>query len=219
MRSRTKLLLFGGWCFGLAAVALGVAWLRRGMGVIEGRVVDGEGRPIQAGVWRYPMDWYALTITGTDPDGGFSVLIPAEECRLVATHADWSESEPVLVPAGTKRLRDVTLRLRRPARVSGRALDPEGAPLVGAVVTVSSGFLIANDGEPRARSDEQGRFEIPVCDVGRASVWASDRERALGGMLRLDLEEGDVVEVELRCGRVSTPGELPELPGRFERAR
>jgi hypothetical protein len=89
LRVRTEFLLLGAWCFGLVLAALD--WHRRGLGVIEGRVVEAGGRPIHAGVWRFPMDWWKLENMGTEPEGRFAVLIPAEECRLLATHADWSE--------------------------------------------------------------------------------------------------------------------------------
>jgi len=215
VRVRTKFLLLGAWCLGLVLVALAVAWQRRGLGVIEGRVVDADGRPIHAGVWRHPMDWYDFTMTTTAPDGRFALLIPAEKCQLVATHADWSESEPMLVPAGTKRLRGVTLRLRRPAQVSGRVLDPDGRPLVGAVVTCGSGLLIANDTEPSTTTDERGHFAFPVCDVGGAGVSCYSNARSLGGKVTLQLSEGEVVELELECLPFLSVGELPVLPGRY----
>jgi hypothetical protein len=103
--------------------------------------------------------------------------------------------------------------------VSGRVQDPEGRPLAGASVTVSSGVLLASDSEPSVRADELGRFEFSACDVGGASVSAFHLDRPVGGKLRLDLAEGDVVEVELRCGPRSREGEVPGLKGRYERAR
>jgi len=208
-----KSLLLGAWCLGLVLAALAVAWQRRGTGIITGRVVDPDGMPIHAGVWRYPMD-RGLDGVGSEADGTFVLLLPEEPCELFAAHPDWADSESFSVPAGTKRVRGLTLRLRRPSEIHGRVLAPGATPVVGAKVDLVGGRLQASCPGWWDETDEQGRFVLQRGPVGGGMLFIATRERTLGARIDVQLGEGEVVELEIRLQPVPPGGELPELPSR-----
>jgi hypothetical protein len=156
---------------------------------VSGVVIDPDGRPIVAGIWRAPLMRNEDSPWVTGEDGRFEIPLLSRRFELVALNMPWAESEAVEVDGAAGRDVDgIVLRLRRPAGVEGRLLDDDGVPLAGVMLICHSGSLRANDWDPETRSDQRGRFEFERCDPGPAEIWGHE----------FFLPEGKTTEVVLQ---------------------
>lgn len=157
-------------------------------GAIDGQVRDAAGRPCAGWVVRAEAGdepgrelAQGATATLTDADGRFALEeLPEREHRLLA----WDPR--TLLSTRSDRVHTgetVTLALADAplARVVGRVLDLEGAPVADALVRVA---LALDDGEERpegahafargARSDELGWFELRDVPAGAEVAVSAD---------------------------------------------
>jgi len=177
-------------------------------GTVNGRVVDGNGRPV-AGVEVFvgqsiasatPPERLVRHAATTGDDGTFDVMYAAREERVGARRpgyaASWAQSTAGLGDGA------VTLVLDEPAAtVQGTVVDARGGPVAGAVVGIepeSHGSHRGADGtllhEPLAAlavTDAAGHFAIAALRAGphRWRVHAPPRRAAMG---TLAVAAGDV---------------------------
>lgn len=159
---------------------------------MSGVVHAPDGTPAPAGVWRLQASEppFSTEPWATEENGRFVIPLPRGRFWLCAVGAhEWAESETLEFDGSEGRsLDDIVLRLRRPARVTGQALDEVGTPVVGHLVLCVSGTMVANDTEPMANTDAEGRFTLDHCDPGPCSIAGR----------RFQLVEGETTEVLVR---------------------
>jgi RNA polymerase sigma factor (sigma-70 family) len=121
-------------------------------GVLAGRVLDPEGKPLaDAKVWLIVPWVKALEVTRSDADGNFRLPADIKDTdklsenewviRLVATHERFGLALPAIRPGN-----DIELRMvKDDMRIRGRVLDLQGKPIAG--VTISPQRVQASAGE------------------------------------------------------------------------
>lgn len=144
-----------------------------GLGPHAGRVVaDADGKPL-AGAQVEVLLGSVLGLSSvasravTDGDGRFDVSIAA---GAVEYRVDAHGYEPLRLNRARPLEAPVELRMRRTARVQGRATrEPDGAPVAGVPV-----FARSEEGplQGAAVTDAQGRFEIAAVSPGPLTVFA-----------------------------------------------
>jgi RNA polymerase sigma-70 factor (ECF subfamily) len=147
---------------------------------VEGRVVDAHGAPVsQAEIWlseRYRNN-LGHVVTRTDPRGAFTLRSVGPDHYLGARKRGFA-------PSGLRALRGASgdrvaleLRLERAgASLDGQVLDPYGTPIRGACVLLgeehpaserlADGAFAPSAPPQRARTDEDGRFELETAAPG-----------------------------------------------------
>lgn len=167
--------------------------------VVQGRVLDSAGNlargvtvdlrsvePASPAGWRNSID----RSTSTNSEGRFQFddLIP-RAFELKARARDFAPSAPARVEPVDGRIPEITLRLRAPSRIEGRALRPDGEPDAGARFEATPSL----DDEMGARStnvraDAQGHFVMSPLAPGRwhVSRVLSTEESALVDARKLD---------------------------------
>ncbi|MBC7851884.1 MAG: hypothetical protein IAF94_00465, partial [Pirellulaceae bacterium] len=194
---------------------------------IRGKVVDdatGEpiGRLIVQGGKFEPADpkkvtWGYSEGRSSSSDGSFSTTIRWSEGWTARIVADGYVSQSVLAeapPAGKDDV-EVTIRLKRGLKVRGVVLDHTGKPVKNTAVFAigPTGLNLAagqawssiggsNDVAPPARTDEQGRFELPTGEakslaVSHATLDAWPAAIPAKGDVTIRLPQPARVEIEL----------------------
>lgn len=192
--------------------------------VVEGRVVDGDGKPVAAArIVIFPTErrgGFQAKNGTSDDSGAFRIEdVPpgAVEARVTATGFQAAYVSNLEVRAG-QDLKGVEIVLAAGAAVEGRVLSPSGKPVAGAEVRVveeeARGFFRM---PAMASTDGDGRYRLEGVAPGARTVQAShegyrravrDLEVRLGeNTLDLSLEGG----AEVR-GRVVDEGGAP-VPG------
>ncbi len=132
--------------------------------------------------------------TPSDGAGRFSFEIPEQAFSLVASHAQWADSEPVMVEVAPGSSRsEVVLALRVGGTITGEIYDARGQPDVGIHVGISPTFFWFGLDQEGAVSDASGRFVLEHVNPGKATISAMPREDDL---LRA-MEEAQDEEVAL----------------------
>ncbi len=195
---------------------------------VEGRVVDGEGRPV-AGAFVEPVEErsvrsFRISANATADGDGWYVLdgLPTGPRSIAAEDGQGRRGVGELdVRAGENRL---DIRLTGGAEVTGRVVDAEGAPVAGAEVMLLAGgrgwtrrqattggdgsfrFEGVEDGEYRVRASKQGHAtaESEPLRVAGAPVGGLEVRLQAGGAIVgrvLGLEPDALARVEIGAGR------------------
>ncbi len=207
---------------GAGDVDLGIVVLPPGV-AIEGRVADAEGRPI-AGIeirasepTRIPMPaaLRLMMMLGREPataitgaDGRFAVpdRRAGERLDLVVAGDGWVATTVTGVLAPPEEPLEIVIQ--QASRVSGRVLDAGGEPIAGADVEARFEGLAGSGGRRmasfnRARTDDDGAFQLLDVEPGRVTVAASAtgfQEAQLSGLETVAGGELRDVELTLRSG-------------------
>ncbi|TAJ07558.1 MAG: carboxypeptidase regulatory-like domain-containing protein, partial [Planctomycetota bacterium] len=199
---------------------------------VHGRVVDSMGRPLADAhvelrsvnlVWREGSpraehEWRGRTRRGygiaTSSDGQFALDVPVPTSDVVIlgveadeyhdthrrTFGDAGAQNARRLGEGDHRLGDIVLALK--ACVSGRVVDPTGAPLPNVSVAVGKSKPMS---EARDSTDAAGRFRIERAPLGKRLVWAERSGYLTSAPLEVELVAGAAIEgVELALRRGQT---------------
>ena len=191
--------------------------------VLTGRVVDDRGR----GVADFRIEGKRadpsargsgdedLLESFRDTDGSFAVNgLVQGTWDLRATGREHAPSEFLRV--GVPASGPIEIVLPREAGVSGRVVDPRGAPVVGASVQTSQKEGLPVFFSNKYSTDEQGLIEIRGLSPGSVGLLASGSGFAPSEVLSLDLAAGETVTgivLRLRTGGTIL-GELVGADGR-----
>jgi len=221
---------------GTGSSDLGTVMLAPGLAV-RGLVTDSQGRPVEGAeirakaATRDPMDFPlnldpgpADTVTAADGSFALEDRSPGESLDLTASHAGFGPGTApgVAVPSEAP----VRIVLDANARVSGRAVDPDGRPVARASIFVSEERSVSMGGQSmmtssgrfhRATSDEDGSFSVTDVSPGRIRVHAEAPRRQPAELEGVEVKPGQDltgVDVVLRPGasvegRVLAPDGTP----------
>ncbi|MCE9637306.1 MAG: carboxypeptidase-like regulatory domain-containing protein [Planctomycetes bacterium] len=148
---------------------------------LEGRVVDGAGKPLANVRLRFTTHYSSRPTFATSRDdgsitcGGLTDVYP---CDVAVDPDDKARAALILAPVVVRpgATEPVTFALCEPATARGRVVDATGAPLANWKIT-----LTATDGgmERLVRTDAEGRFVAERLAPGRYKVrvtWVPFRE-------------------------------------------
>lgn len=161
--------MLGLWCVWNTAYA-------QSAGILSGRVLDAHGNPVaDAHVYYYPnfmMAWLGVSLdrlphATTDAQGRYRITGADPACILSAVVAFHPELGCNVLRLGTKPPRDV--RLEPLKQVTGKVVDANGKPVVGAQVRLAyvrvgdGNALVAPPVPPFITStDAEGNFQLPI---------------------------------------------------------
>ncbi len=170
---------------------------------VEGRVVDGDGRPVEgAGVWVWPGGGVPVP---SATDGSFRAVAAPGAGRVVEATAPGGRrgrSDKIVVPA-TGSLRDVEVILEAGGAVAGRVRRADGGSLRGARLRV-----VPRAPEPSNPWAWGGHVAAaPAATVGDDGSFAA--EGLAPGPCTLAAWDGDCPEVVVTLGLLA-PGEHRE---------
>jgi hypothetical protein len=202
-------------------------------GVITGRVIDAEGRPVVEGTVHCHQVGGSGSVIGsrpweTDDRGVYRIYgLPASNYLISVSVSegkgrhyrqtfhpavtDQARATPVKVAMG-EEVTSIDIQLGRPEKehlISGRVVD-------GATGQPVSGVLIGYKGrgiQGYRQSDSQGRFEIKNCYQGRyileATTIRSSKEGFYSDPRIVEVIDSDVTELEIKAYRgISVSGVL-----------
>ncbi len=181
---------------------------------VTGRVLDPDGKPVAGATVAPARTGTFNSLTGdtrfsfeSSRDGTFTMLLPASGGRdynLIAhdgKYGQWRKwANGVLPPMRTKpgeTLRDVELRLTRPATVRGRVADAAGRPVAGREVRASAADRLENRYyDPTTITGNDGSYELKFVRAGEQFIQVApimfNAERGPQGTNRLlTLTEGE----------------------------
>ncbi len=170
---------------------------------VTGRVLDPDGKPVVDATVAPALTGSGNSLTGdtrfsvtTDKDGRFTSVLPASgirEYNLVAHDGKYGQwrtwANGVLPPFRTKpgeAVRDLELRLTRPATVRGRVTDPDGRPVPGREVRASAADRLENRYyDPTVMTAADGSYELRCIRPGKqfiqvAPFWLDARQSPEG---------------------------------------
>ncbi|AUX49109.1 hypothetical protein SOCE26_106540 [Sorangium cellulosum] len=177
-------------------------------GVIEGRVLDERGEPVR----RFAIDVLSAVtadVPATPPlfsrtfeseDGTFRVAqLPAWEIVVRATAAGHAPAFSPMVVVRSDDTKKVDLTLSKGCTLTGRAVDPSGAPqprvFIDAESVLAAGEMsdLALEAAAQAQTEDDGSFVLPNVPKGKVSVRAYDGSNAVS---TLDIEVADCDRLE-----------------------
>jgi len=185
-------------------------------GTIRGTVLDPDGRPMDGyQVSAEPVDQSSSSYgfdSASSPEGSFSLNDLAEGIYVVQAHAPGHVtgvvSDVKVTPGAVTDLGRITLK--KGGSIRGFVVDPSGAPVPGAKVTIfppGRDRVVSWGMEPSAISNGEGFFEVPGVPDGTAELVAQHPSYADGRVSGL--------EVNSRRGATETRVVL-SLGGRLE---
>ncbi len=196
---------------------------------VIGRVLDPDGEPVAGATATAAKTGSGNSLTGdtrfseaTAADGSFTLKLPASgdvEYNLVAHDGKYQEwrnwANGVLPPMKTKpgqTIRDVEIRLTRPAAVKGRVTTADGKPAARVAVRASAADRLENRYyDPTAETAEDGTYELKFIRPGEqfvqiAPFWLDARQAPKGTSRTVKLAEGEAREgVDFRAGSDRRP--------------
>ncbi|WP_337176928.1 carboxypeptidase regulatory-like domain-containing protein [Paludisphaera sp.] len=184
---------------------------------VIGRVLDPDGKPVAGATAAPALTGTGNSLTGdtrfsveTAADGSFTMMLPASgdrEYNLVAHDGKYQEwrtwANGVLPPIRTKPgevLRDVEIRLTRPATVKGRVTTADGEPAAGVSVRASATDRMENRYyDPTAQTAEDGTYELRFVRPGGQFIqvgpfWLDARQAPAKNSQTVTLADGEVKE-------------------------
>jgi beta-lactamase regulating signal transducer with metallopeptidase domain/protocatechuate 3,4-dioxygenase beta subunit len=178
---------------------------------ITGVVHDPDGQPVAGATVAPAHTGTGNSLTGdtrysvpTSKDGSFEMKLPASgdvKYNLIAhdgAHGQWRKwANGVLDPIQTQpgdEVKNVVIKLTRPATVRGHMKDETGKPLAGRDVRASAADKLENRYyDPTTKTDENGDFELRFIRPGEQFIQAAPffwTNVPPGGMT-LKLREGE----------------------------
>jgi hypothetical protein len=135
----------------------------------------------------------------TGSDGRFEIAgIPPGLLAVELEHEGWQIVRPALVEIVAGETADLgDLVLAEGARLEGRVLDPEGAPLPGATVALSTQSFFTQSSAARTRSDESGSFVLQGLAPGVQQTLEARAKGFAAGTLRVNVPPEDPVTFRL----------------------
>jgi len=181
-------------------------------GVIEGFVVDAQGRPAAGAEVHVGGRVPEVVTTGTG--GGFSVEVEPGDHIVSARRGSEAGSlgSPVIVSAG-KTVRDLRIQLGQSAALEGRVVARStGAPIEGARVDVSP---YGNSGDSgRAVTDGTGSFSVGELAPGSYDLVVSAQGYAEVSRRALTVSAGERFTLELQlAGTGAVEGSVRDSAG------
>jgi protocatechuate 3,4-dioxygenase beta subunit len=188
---------------------------------ITGKVEDPDGKAVGGATVAPAASGTGNSITGdtrfsvrTKADGTFEMMLPASndgQYNLVAhdgTYQQWRNwANGVLDPIQTKpgdQLKDVVLKLTKPATVKGKVVDASGNAVANRQVRAQPADKLENRYyDPTTRTDQDGNFTLKFvrpCDnqIQVAPFWLDVGQAPKGASVQMTLEPGEIKEgVEL----------------------
>ncbi|WP_437484967.1 carboxypeptidase-like regulatory domain-containing protein [Sorangium sp. So ce1014] len=174
-------------------------------GAIEGRVLDERGEPVQrfaidvlsAATEEDPASPPLFSRMFESPDGSFRIAqLPSWQIFVRAAAADHAPtfSSPVTVRSGDVEKMELTLS--KGCTLTGRAVDPSGAPQPGVFVDaeslIAAGEMsnIALEAAAQAQTEDDGSFVLSNVPKGKIAVRGYDGANAVS-TLNVDAADCD----------------------------
>ncbi len=184
---------------------------------ITGRVLDPDGKPVAGATVAPALTGSGNSLTGdtrfsveTDAQGRFTSPMPASgdiEYNLVAHDGKYQQwrnwANGILPPFRTRpgeEVRDVTIRLERPATVRGRVVDEMGGPVMGLEVRSTPVDAFENRYyDPTTKTEIDGSFELRFvrpCEqfIQVAPFWLDPKQGPKGTSKTITLKAGETKE-------------------------
>jgi hypothetical protein len=162
---------------------------------LRGRVLDPEGRPVEAHVFAGGSESGCFASDDAGADGSFAIGPLVRGSYMVSAmasdpRASLTGSEPLTVDAGTS---DLILTLQRGGVISGRVVDPITGLGVQADVVAAVNGVSGEGGFWMLTSSEDGTFRIDGLAVGTYSLAASTNGIQFAQRHGVQLAAGQVV--------------------------
>jgi protocatechuate 3,4-dioxygenase beta subunit len=188
---------------------------------ITGQVLDPDGKPVGGATVAPAYTGTGNSLTGdtrfsveSKADGSFDMLLPASgkaKYNLVVHDGKFEEwrrwANGVLPPIQTtpgQEIKDVVIRLTRPATVRGRVVDANKRPVAGRAVRASAADKRENRYyDPTTTTKADGSFELKFVRAGEqyiqvAPFWLAAKDAPAQTTKTLKLKEGEKLDgVEL----------------------
>jgi protocatechuate 3,4-dioxygenase beta subunit len=180
-------------------------------GVVRGTVMDEAGQHIanaevfvmKGGMPETPSrEQYART----NADGAFEVSgLPIGAISLHVRHPEYRDEVLEFTPGPADSVREVSVRMVRGARITGRVSDPNGNGVEGEQVNLMITFMEART----TFTDENGAFELLAVKPGTYMMTTGPFEQGARGLRKSGITVGEagVVDVQfqsaLAAGRIT----------------
>jgi hypothetical protein len=156
---------------------------------VRGRVVDGDGRPVES-AWVGCAKRQEIFAT-SDRDGRFELPAGADGCEAYASHPELGRSPNVTLSAGT----DNRIELPSPGAIAGCVVDETSRPVAAYLIAVESFEPAHPDSErfgggSRSIEHPQGAFEIKGLAAGKYVLVVSSAGRPPARSDRIEVEAG-----------------------------
>ncbi|MBN1418165.1 MAG: carboxypeptidase regulatory-like domain-containing protein, partial [Planctomycetes bacterium] len=144
-------------------------------GAVSGRVVDGEGRPIEGATVKAQLVSEGLDVNfmsgktvRSDGNGAFLVggLEPGAYIAAAEAAGYLTRSVTGVQVVSGRTTADIEIRLGEGSSVAGRVMDPAGEPISGATVTVTD----TSEGSRREVRTTNARGEFRIDSLGQSPV-------------------------------------------------
>jgi beta-lactamase regulating signal transducer with metallopeptidase domain len=168
----------------------------------------------------------------TGSDGTYAFEIPPDQSaspylyiELDVEHPDYAPRDRFGYALGMTRKNEKlnerpffeTVEMRPARPITGRVETPEGTPAAGVVVMgysrTDKGGAFEYGSFPRAETDAQGRFRLPITTPGDAAYWVMPRDYAVELFVVPKGKRGDMGTITLKKG-ISVAGRVLDVQGK-----